>query len=210
MWANPGYVFILQDLERRVLKALARAGISSLGGRQILEIGCGTGHWLRELVKWGAAPEDVVGVDLLLGRVADAKSLSAGAVKLMCASAGELPLRDKSFDLVAQFTVFTSILDSTLKRQVAREMLRVLKPSGLIVWYDFFVDNPRNPDVRGVGGHELHSLFPNCVIESRRVTLAPPVVLRLGPHSTSLCSLLDRIPFLRTHYLATITKGAAR
>jgi SAM-dependent methyltransferase len=203
-WANPGYVFILQDLERRVLRAIARRGMWPLRGKRILEIGCGTGHWLRKFLEWGAGPDDVVGVDLLPGRVARAKSLSASGVRLMCASAGELPLGDECFDLVAQFMCFTCILDPALKRQVAREMVRVLKPSGLILWYDFFVNNPRNHDHRAVGSRELHSLFPACTIQHRRVTLAPPVALRLVNRSSTLCSLLNMVPLLRTHYLALI------
>jgi hypothetical protein len=70
------------------------------------------------------------------------------------------------------------------------------------------VNNPRNPDVRGVGRQELHRLFPTCTIEHRRVTLAPPVALRLARRSNSLCSLLDMVPLLRTHYLAVITRPA--
>jgi hypothetical protein len=49
-----------------------------------------------------------------------------------------------------QFTVFTSILDKDMKRNIAAEMLRVLKPKGVIIWYDYFVNNPKNSDVRGV------------------------------------------------------------
>ena len=36
-----------------------------------------------------------------------------------------------------------------MKQAVAEEMLRVLKPQGLILWYDYHVNNPWNKDVRG-------------------------------------------------------------
>ena len=58
-----------------------------------------------------------------------------------------LDFRTDSFDFVFQSTVFTSILDSEVRKEVAGEMLRVLKPGGVILWYDFHVNNPRNPDV---------------------------------------------------------------
>ena len=36
---------------------------------------CGTGYWLRELLKWGARPENVVGMDLLASRLGEAERL---------------------------------------------------------------------------------------------------------------------------------------
>src|SRR5205814_10331318 len=112
-----------------------------------------------------------------------------------------LPLRSASFDLVAQFTVFTSILEPALKRQVALEMTRVTKPDGLILWYDFAFDNPKNRDVRGIAKREIRKLFPGCSVKLQRVTLAPPLTRRLASRSWLVCSILEAIPLLRTHLL---------
>ena len=49
-----------------------------------------------------------------------------------------------------QATVFSSTLDRRMRQNIAREMLRVLKPEGIVLWYDYHVNNSRNPDVRGV------------------------------------------------------------
>ena len=73
-----------------------------------------------------------------------------------------------------------------MKQAIAREMLRVLKPQGSILWYDFFMDNPRNSNVRGIGRRELASLFPDCRIWLRRVTLAPPLARRIVPVTLEL------------------------
>ncbi len=40
-------------------------------------------------------------------------------------------------------------------------MLRVLKPNGIILWYDYFISKPTNPDVKGVGKREIKRLL--CV-----------------------------------------------
>jgi len=56
---------------------------------------------------------------------------------------------------IHQFTVFTSILDISMKQSIAGEMLRVLKPDGIILWYDYYRNNPMNPDVRGVKKREI-------------------------------------------------------
>jgi len=87
---NPGALSMVQELERALLDVLRRHGLSQLGSCQILEIGCGTGHWLREFVKWGAAPEHVHGIDLLPARVARARHLSPPAMHITCGSAAEL------------------------------------------------------------------------------------------------------------------------
>ncbi len=52
-----------------------------------------------------------------------------------------------------------------MKRKIASEMLRVLKEDGSIIWYDFFVRDPRNKDVSGIGKNEIRQLFPGCQIE---------------------------------------------
>lgn len=206
-WSTPAHVFIMQGVERRLLPFLAANGMASLSGQCILEIGCGTGHWLREFVKWGAHPHDVVGMDLLADRIGEARALCAQGVHLFCGNAAVLPLPSASFDLVAQFTVFSSILEPELKRHVAFEMLRVVKPNGLILWYDFFFDNPKNANVRGIAGREIQGLFPGCSVKLRRVTLAPPLTRWLASRSWLACSLLEAIPLLRTHFLGAIRKG---
>jgi ubiquinone/menaquinone biosynthesis C-methylase UbiE len=205
-WISPGYQFMVQQRERRLLALLRRYDCENLAAKKILEVGCGTGQWLRDFVKWGARPENVTGIDLLPERLSRARHLCAPAVRIQCASAAELPFRDEMFDLVLQSAVFTSILDPDLKRRVAAEMMRVVKPEGLILWYDYHVNNPWNNDVRGVKRREIHRLFPDCRIELRRITLAPPLARWIAPRSWLLAYLLERIPLLCSHYIGIIRK----
>jgi SAM-dependent methyltransferase len=73
---EPAQLLATQERERKLLKLLARCGLSSaLEEVRILEIGCGSEFWLRELVRWGARPENIFGVDLLSDRIAYAKRL---------------------------------------------------------------------------------------------------------------------------------------
>jgi SAM-dependent methyltransferase len=115
-----------------------------------------------------------------------------------------LPWADGSFDLVLQSTVFTSILDGAMRATVAGEMARVLSPSGAILWYDFFRDNPRNPDVRGVGSDEIRRLFPGLDVSLRRITLAPPIARRVAPRSWVGAATLEAMRALNTHYLGML------
>jgi ubiquinone/menaquinone biosynthesis C-methylase UbiE len=205
-WFNPSYVFIMQQLEHRLLNLLRATGSAPFDSRQILEIGCGTGHWLREFIKWGASPENVTGIDLLADRIAMARRLCPGGVRLECGSAAQLPFSESSYDLVLQSTVFTSILDHNMRKAVAAEMVRVVRPNGVIIWYDYHVNNPWNRDVRGVKRSEIRKLFPECQIELQRMTLLPPLARLLAPYSLLACYLLEKIPPLCTHYLGVIRK----
>ena len=77
-WFSPGHLFIMQERERHLLTTLRRYGFAPLATYKILEVGCGLGYGLREFIKWGAQPEHIVGVDLLLDRVTEAKKLCPG------------------------------------------------------------------------------------------------------------------------------------
>jgi SAM-dependent methyltransferase len=203
---DPANLLLIHNLEWQVLRLFHRQGILSLAAAQILEIGCGSGFWLRQFVQWGAAPENLTGIDVLADCVADARHRCPETVQVSCANAAALAFPNATFDIVLQSTVFSSILDDGIASEVAREMMRVLKPDGFVLWYDLCMDNPRNPDVRGIGRRDVHHLFPGCRVELKRITLAPPLARMLAPYSISLCRLLRAVPLLCTHYLGTIHK----
>jgi len=206
-WSNASFVFRVHERERLLLKLLTRYGFMPLLGRRILEVGCGNGSWLREFIQWGALPEHLCGVDLLPDRIAEARRRLPQGVNVQCGSAADLQFAANTFDVALQATVFTSILDRHVRQTVAAEMLRVTKDDGIILWYDFNVDNPRNPDVRAVKKREIYELFPDCRIELHRITLAPPVARWLVPRSWFGSYVLARLPFLCTHYLGLIRKA---
>jgi SAM-dependent methyltransferase len=140
-------------------------------------------------------------------RIQEARLRLPGA-DIVCGDAEHLPWADSSMDIVCQLTMMTSILDPGVKRLVAAEMLRVLKPGGHILWYDFRVDNPKNPSVRGIGAREIRELFPHCSIYLRLLTLAPPIARVVVPLSWIAGLMLEKLPFLRTHYIGMICKDS--
>ena len=182
------------------MNAISRA-VGRLNGRSVLDIGCGTGSRLMEFREMGAGR--LAGIELTAERCAAARRVLPDA-EVVHGSAHALPWPDGTFDIVSQFVVFTSILDSTLKQRIAREMMRVVKPSGAIVWHDFRVNNPRNRQVRGIRKAEIVALFPLCEIDLHSMMLAPPLASLLIPRFPSLASQLEKLPFLRTHYLGVI------
>jgi ubiquinone/menaquinone biosynthesis C-methylase UbiE len=209
-WFNQGQLFRVQGLERDVLTALRLNGFEQLQDKQILEIGCGRGHWLREFIKWGACPANVTGVDLIADHVGQARELCPRDVQITCGNAATLEFGSRRFDCVLQFTVFTSVLDFAMKQQMAREMVRVLKDDGIILWYDYHVNNPANQDVRGIRNKEIADLFPNCKIQLKRVTLVPQLARLIAPWSWLTCYGLERLKLLNSHYLGVIRKIRSR
>jgi SAM-dependent methyltransferase len=207
-WFNPGNLYMIQEGERQLLALLRQYDFTQLASKMILELGCGAGYWIREFIKWGARPENITGIDLLPDRIAEARYLCPSGINLELRNAGHLDFNASTFDLVLQSTVFTSILDADLKRRVAVEMMRVVKPDGLIIWYDYHMDNPKNSDVKGVKYREIHALFPKCEIHLKRITLAPPIARLLAPYCWLLCCFLSKMPLLCTHYIGVIRKSS--
>jgi ubiquinone/menaquinone biosynthesis C-methylase UbiE len=178
-----------------------------LVGKGILEIGCGNGAVLNEYSFFGAASSRLFGIDLLSDRIQIAHA-DLPKLPLSCADAQYLPYRSNSFDLVLQYTVFSSILDMKVKMQIAQEILRVIrKPGGLILWYDFWI-NPTNPQTHGIRPAEIRALFPQCSFTFRKITLAPPISRLLAPGFWFFCLLLENLRILNTHYLVAICPNA--
>ena len=92
----------------------------------ILDCGCGTGHNLTWLRRYGSA----CGIDLTWAGLAYA--WSRGERQIARATASRLPFHSGQFDLVTSFDVLIS-LDDVTEREAIAEMARVLKPGGHLV-----------------------------------------------------------------------------
>src|SRR5688500_10485091 len=114
--------FWFRGFRRFVTPLLERAA----GGRRnlrALDCGCGTGHNLALLRRFGAA----VGIDLTFSGLRYAAA--RGDRQVAQASAAALPFGDGTFDLVTSFDGIYSLPDEVEQAAVA-EMFRVLKPGG--------------------------------------------------------------------------------
>jgi len=203
---NPFALYSLHEREAEIASFMRSEGLTSLAGLRILDVGCGRGDTLRQLLEFGADPNLVTGIDLLEENIESAQKLCPH-LRVICGTATRLPFSDASFDLVLQFMLFTSILSDLSKRTIATEMIRVLAPGGRVLWYDFSFDNPKNSDVRGIGKREIQALFPGFSVQSRRMTLAPPLGRIIAPMSVVLYYLLSRIRPLCTHLLCLLRRA---
>jgi len=206
-WAatNRGNQAIRRERERKLEQLLQHAEFLPLGQRRILDVGCGTGETLAGFEAWGARPGNLFGVDLLPDRIRRAKQ-NLPAITFQEANAEALPFSEGYFDLVAVFTVFTSILDPQMARNVSREINRVLCSGGAVVWYDFRMNNPLNSHVRGIPRKGIRNLFPGFDPRLVTTTLVPPLARRWGALTDLLYPCFASLPFLRSHYLGLLVK----
>jgi SAM-dependent methyltransferase len=197
-----------QQERLRVMLALLRArGWQTLAGRRLVEVGCGSGGNLLDLLRLGARAEDLIGIELLPERIAVARACLPASLAVIEGDATAAPIAPASQDAVLAFTVFSSLLDDALQARLAAAMWRWLKPGGGVLWYDFAVGNPRNTDVRGVPMRRLRALFPEALLTVRRVTLAPPLARALARvHPKLVAPLASCLPFLKTHRLVWARK----
>jgi SAM-dependent methyltransferase len=203
---RPDVWHTVQERQRAMLRLFVRLGFNDLSTLRLLEVGCGSGGNLQELLRLGFAPANLSGAELLPERIAQARNGLPASVALFEGDATQLDLAPASFDIVFVSTVFSSLLDDAFRQRLADAMWRWVKPGGGVLWYDFTVNNPRNADVRGVPLRRVQALFPQGQLQSARVTLAPPIaraVTRVHPSLYTACNL---VPLLRSHVLCWLQK----
>lgn len=193
-----------RQAQERALIALFNAYDIHIEQAKVLDIGCGKGAFLRFLASLGTHLANLHGLDLMSARIQMARDLSPPPVDFCVGNAEHLPYPDESFDLVSQFTVFSSVLDRAMRNCIAREMRRVLRTGGYILWYD--MRRARSQTTRGIEAAEVRQLFPGC----RSLTLQglhPPYASSIVRRSWLLGTLWDLVPGIKkTHYIALLRK----
>ena len=196
----------VQERQRALLRLFVQLGLTDLARLKLLEVGCGAGGNLLEMLRMGFQPQHLAGAELLPERLAQARQVLPPAVALWAGDASQLAIEPGSQHIVFQSTVFSSLLDDAFQQQLADAMWRWVAPGGGVLWYDVTVDNPRNPDVRGVPLKRVRALFPQAVVTARKLTLAPPIARAVCRLSPALYPLFNALPLLRTHVLVWLQK----
>lgn len=109
---------------------------AEIAGCEVLDIGCGTGGFIGQ-IRQALPAVAVLGVDLSRAYLARARARLGDSRKAWLAlAAGEaLPLADQSIDAAVAVFVFHE-LPGEVRRAVAAEAARVLRPGGVFVLVD--------------------------------------------------------------------------
>jgi ubiquinone/menaquinone biosynthesis C-methylase UbiE len=144
------------NMMRRQALVPIHAAITGRDQRNInlLDVACGTGRFLRS-VKDAFPGVRATGIDLSESYVGEARRhlRRRGRTRVMVANAEALPFADKSQDIVTTIFLYHE-LPPKVRRIVAGELARVLKPGGMLV----FIDSLQVGDVPDYDG--LLEMFP--------------------------------------------------
>jgi ubiquinone/menaquinone biosynthesis C-methylase UbiE/uncharacterized membrane protein YbhN (UPF0104 family) len=138
--------------------ALMKAVVAAQGsGRRGLDVGCGQGAYVGRMRALGF---DVEGIDMSAGQVRLAARNAGGSEFVRVGSVLEIPAPDASFDFTYVINVLHHLGSVEEQRRAFRELLRVLKPGGLLFVHEI---NTRNILFRFYMGYVFPSL--NCIDE---------------------------------------------
>ena len=192
---NPEVAFQLFAFDRANIRALQRIQLDRKLAR-VLDVGCGGGSSLVNLLRLGFPQNQMSGVDISPERIAEARS-TLPLADFRCETADAMSHADGTFDLVTESTMFVLMPDDELAGRIAKEMIRVTKPGGYIMLVDWRYSKPGSTVYKAMTPSRIASLFDvggsTSVIARERGALVPPVGRRLSRYLPSLYFLVQAL-----------------
>lgn len=142
---------IAEDYENKVANYLKDISIEKI----ILDAGCGTGKFIKSLE---SNSKQYIGIDSSANQLSKAKLKSSNtSSKFICSDLSNIPLKDKSVDLIVSSWVLGTITNITERNNVLNELKRVLKNKGQI----FLIENAENSEFERIRGRDKDSRTKN-------------------------------------------------
>ena len=200
VFKNKGLLFQQLATYRSIVEALRYIEFNN--EEKILDVGCGSGHSLRQLIDIGYLPYNMYGIDIIQSRILDGRKLFPN-IEFRCGDACNLPYPDNYFDITMASTLFIGIKDESDKK-VADEIKRVTKGHILLIdWrYDYF-----HKEYKALNKSRIKSLFGDCsIICSKNGALVPPIGYFVSKNFDYLYFLIHRLFPLLVAQTTTILK----
>ncbi len=170
-------------------------------GARVLDLCCGTGDVLVDIER--QRREDVFGADFCHPMLVAARRKVTAP--LFEADALQLPLRDASFDLITIAFGFRNLANY---RRGLEELLRVLKPGGVVAILEF--SQPTNRAFGAVYGFFSTRVLPwvgGMISGSREAYAYLPESIRKFPDAEELAGEMRRVGFAKVEF-ERMTGGA--
>ena len=180
-----------REVGRRLLE---RLDLMTIQPRRVLDLGCGTGQCLPDLMARYKSAE-VVALDIAQPMLGQARRRGRWLRRplCVCADAERLPFGDACFDLVFSNLMLQWCVDLEV---VFRELQRVLRPGGLLLFTSFGPDTLRElrdswarvdgythvnafQDMHDVGDALLNARFADPVMDVECLTVTYPDLWQL-------------------------------
>lgn len=129
-------------------------------GASVLDVGCGTGRWVRRYAQSGYSPVGLDGSLSMLKRAVELRTLAP----LLAARLQSLPFRDGTFDCVQTITVIQHI-PALEQQQALEELVRVIKPGGYLILLEL------------IRGHAAHVVSHGAADWVDRVRICGPELI---------------------------------
>ena len=198
---NLGNRLMLDELFKEINNKLMTEKFN-LEEAKMLEVGCAGGNIISGFRDLGVLDENIIGIDLRESRLDEAKKMYP-SVKFHCMDAQKMDFKDNFFDIITVFTLFSSVLNQSIKLGIANEIRRVLKTSGIIIYYDIRYTSFNN-NVMKLNKNDIFNLFPKMDHDIKAITLIPPFSRLLGDYSKILYPILSSVHILKSHYFDII------
>lgn len=138
------------------------AQLGDFSGKDVVDLGCGTGRWLKRLEN--LRPHSLAGVDLSSAMLEQARVKCAPSTRLLQSDCTDTSLGDRSADRVLASFLLSYLFDLDA---FAREAARLLRPGGVIYISDL------HPNTASYGWRRTFRAAGTVFeIETHRYTLA--------------------------------------
>lgn len=196
---NPGVMFQVLAAEKAFVLAVRQINHPPALAR-VLDVGSGEGGNIYQYLRLGYLPENITGIEIQKELVGNAQSLYP-SINFMHADASKIDIEDCSFDIVAESTMFATLVDDEVSSKIASEMLRVCKPGGYILLADWRTPKPGDLSYKALTRSRLSALFKlgneTFLLGVYRGSLVPPVGRFLSAYFPSLYFMVASLfPFL--------------
>lgn len=199
---NIGNQISIKDRNSKVKDLFIKNNLD-IKNAKVLDLGCASGNFINSLLNIGIRKKNITGIDIRKNSIKNAKKRFP-EIRFELMDARKLEYSDNTFDCIIIFTLFSSVLKSLDRKKIAEEAKRVLKSTGLIIYYDVRMNNPFNKNIIGMNKKELSRIFHDMKFVCARITLIPPIARNLGIATSMLYPILCKLPFLNSHYICSL------